>query len=390
MKKEYLKSIKSNFRTSLPILNYAVVKKGSLQITDLEQWLQIENEETRELDGKFFGNAALKKTGDLNRSMADESFLVEDFPNHHDFILDVGSEIPPIFINALPEFKAYASSDFTSRVSLTGIYLDLSDGIIVATDGHVLRERKINTEFTPQDEKVIVPMCAVDFIKAMEKFELVSAKISEENGNKYLCLEYEDNDTTIDYQAKLVDGPYPEYQKVIPNTKEFNNVNNKTLQKIVGSLAYLVSFKLKYENLPIINFQGDLATVLVDTGYKTVKIETVITDIETNFNYGLLSVILKDLIKLNGDATFCKMPSNLSAFKFTCNNDTFICMPVHQLSDDEIKASEHELEYFEPTVKTVNKKLPSLNLKELVYIKNILWSGDHTVPKSLKSKLELI
>lgn len=390
MKKEYLKSIKSNFRTSLPILNYAVVKNGSLQVTDLEQWIQIENEETRNFEGKVFSNAALKKTGDLKRSVAGEDFSIEEFPNPHDFILDIGSEVPPVFISSLPEFKAYASEDHTSRVSLTGVYLNLCDGVIASTDGHILRERKIGTVFTTQNEKVIIPMCAVDFIKAMEKFELVNAQISEKNSGKYLCLEYTDNESTIDYQAKMIEGPYPEHQKVIPDTKEFSSVGNTELQKIAGSLDYITSFKLKYENLPVINFQGDLATVLGDTGYKTIQIESGITDVETNFNYDLLSVVLKDLIKLNGVTTFHRMGKSLGAYKLTCNDDIFICMPSMRTSDEKIKADEHKLEYFEPVVKEIKKKLPSLNIKELRYIKNILRSGDHTVPKSLKSKLELI
>lgn len=139
---------------------------------------------------------------------------VADFPAISDVTLPTEFSIAAVELKSLIENTRFAVSTEETRYYLNGIYLHLVDGKLlraVSTDGHRLARSQVDMPSKAEDmPSVIIPRKAVgELSKLIDEFE----------GDIKIAL----SDTrirfsfgTIDMGTKLIDGTFPDYQRVIP------------------------------------------------------------------------------------------------------------------------------------------------------------------------------
>lgn len=119
-----------------------------------------------------------------------------------------GAEMKDIF-----DGLSFAMSQEETRYYLCGIYAHSFEGRLrfVATDGHRLSRSDTITHDMPMDKGIIIPRKAV--IEAGKLFaDTMSVKVSYSDKS----ITFESDSVTL--RTKLIDGAYPEYQRVIPQS----------------------------------------------------------------------------------------------------------------------------------------------------------------------------
>lgn len=140
-----------------------------------------------------------------------QTLSVDDFPS---FAADGFTAELQVDLASLCAPVQFAISTEETRYYLNGIYLHTLDGtlVAVATDGHRLAKNSGNENAVPssvaQFDGIIIPRKAVGLIpKGAITVALSATKIRFTSG-----------DTVI--TSKLIDGTYPDYQRVIPQDND--------------------------------------------------------------------------------------------------------------------------------------------------------------------------
>lgn len=139
---------------------------------------------------------------------------VDDFPAISDASMACEFTLAAAELKALIENTRFAVSTEETRYYLNGIYVHLADGHIlraVSTDGHRLARSQMdmpaNAEMMPS---VILPRKAVgEMSKLMDEFE-GDVKIGMTDTRARFSF------GSVDVTTKLIDGTFPDYQRVIP------------------------------------------------------------------------------------------------------------------------------------------------------------------------------
>lgn len=139
---------------------------------------------------------------------------VDDFPAISDASMTCEFTLAAAELKALIENTRFAVSTEETRYYLNGIYVHLADGHIlraVSTDGHRLARSQMdmpaNAEMMPS---VILPRKAVgEMSKLMDEFE-GDVKIGMTDTRARFSF------GSVDVTTKLIDGTFPDYQRVIP------------------------------------------------------------------------------------------------------------------------------------------------------------------------------
>lgn len=168
---------------------------------------------------------------------------VDDFPSMTAGQLPHGFRLPADALQKLIDRTRFAISTEETRYYLNGIYLHAADGAegrvlrAVATDGHRLaRVEEPLPEGAESMPGVIVPRKTVAELRKL---------LDEEKGEVDIGL----SDTRIQFRAgaialtsKLIDGTFPEYERVIPRDNDkVLRVGKKDFSDAVGRVAAISS-----------------------------------------------------------------------------------------------------------------------------------------------------
>ena len=275
-------------RQSIPVLSNILLKaeKDGLTLiaTDLEIELTFKIPKI-ELINEGETTVSARKLADLIRSVPEDTVLtfelienqleisalkfqadfstlpVGDFPvtEIQEFEREVA--LPGKELSDLIEKTSFAMASQDVRYYLNGILLEVSPSQInvVATDGHRLAwsSCKIKTDFT--DEKIIIPRkSALELQKLLNLYpENVNIAFNS-NQLKVFSDEYT-------FISKLIEGSYPDYEKVFPKGTEQKLKANKSLvQTALNSLKMMMENQsATAHNLANVNtpgFRQDVAT----------------------------------------------------------------------------------------------------------------------------------
>ncbi|MBV8458796.1 MAG: DNA polymerase III subunit beta [Acetobacteraceae bacterium] len=164
---------------------------------------------------------------------------VEDFPAMTAGVLPHRFNLSALQLRGLIDRTRFAISTEETRYYLNGIYLHVtdSDGVrvlrAVATDGHRLaRVEEMLPEGASQMPGVIIPRKTVAELRKL---------LDEVTGDVEIAL----SDTRIQFRAdailltsKLIDGTFPEYERVIPRTNDkVLRVGKKDFSEAVARVA---------------------------------------------------------------------------------------------------------------------------------------------------------
>lgn len=301
-------------KNTMPILSHFLLsagKKGSYIIaTDIETALKEPLEANIEKEGKLCIPArklfeiVREVDGDMSFESVDEQWLkvkagASDFKiaclPHTDFPAwpsALGSgEVEEVTIDGsmlleMIEKTIYSAGESDTRYTLNGLLFHAKPEnrsfTVVGTDGHrlALIMRQMESE-VKEDKKLIVPRKAVSelrrFLSASDE-EKEKQKVRISIGDKHLLFSVE----KIEFLTRLIDGTYPNYENVIPQSNEKKmSIGKDIFIKVLRRASVMsrerasaVRFDLEEEKLTVSSSSPDLGEAKEEVGvdYKGEKV----------------------------------------------------------------------------------------------------------------------
>ncbi|MDO8206742.1 MAG: DNA polymerase III subunit beta [Gallionella sp.] len=309
-------------KQTMPILSNVLIEKenGNIRFTATDLEIQITTTIETDTDGD--SNTAItvggKKLQEILRILPDQSKVsievkenkaqiksnkskfnlqslpAQDFPKLSNQLVDPRKiTLSQSALKSLFGSVQFAMAQQDVRYYLNGVLFVIEDKIFraVATDGHRLAYNAIAIDENSEKLEIIIPRKAI-----VELSKLLS------DGNETIELEFSAQQlkatfSGIELTTKLIEGKFPDYQRVIPNYSNHLSINRTLVQQALQRAAILsnekfrgVRFVLTEKNLCIIssNSEQEEAQVEIETDYHGEAI-----DIGFNVNYlmdGLSSI----------------------------------------------------------------------------------------------------
>lgn len=165
-----------------------------------------------------------------------------EFPNIEDKNISTEICLPQNELKHLLEQTHFAMAHQDVRYYLNGLLFDVKgDELkVVATDGHRLALASLKKEFNNQEVKCILPRKGV--LELMRLLEDVDEEI---------VLKFSDNHVQaatqqFTFTSKLIEGKFPDYQRVVPkNLSNHMMVNVELLKQVLSRVAILSNQKYR-------------------------------------------------------------------------------------------------------------------------------------------------
>ena len=343
-------------RQTIPILaNLRIIARdGKVEITATDLEIQIKTiTEVKSVIEEGEITVSARKMSELCRSLPDKEDLEFDLNNgklavssknfHADFAtisaldfpeLEIKEETNSLSISSsvlqrLLHKTAFCMASQDVRYYLNGLLVEYKEGEInaVATDGHRLALATSSLEKTsPIDgERQILPRKAVLELSKILRQDNQEIKITF--GNSSFSVQ----DKNLDFSTKLIDGKFPDYEKVLPSGDPSSlEVSKESLQSALSRASVLsnekyrgVRFALDKNTLKLTanNPEKESAEELLEVNYEG-------NSMEIGFNIGYLLDVLgtveSDNVELNfyGEESSCliREPGNQS--------EVYVIMPM--------------------------------------------------------------
>jgi len=343
-------------RQTIPILaNLRIVaKEGKIEITATDLEIQIKTlTEVKKVVEEGEITVSARKMSELCRSLPDKEALEFDLNNgkltvssknfHAEFAtisaldfpeLEIKEETNSLSISSsalqrLLNKTAFCMASQDVRYYLNGLLVEYKGGEVnaVATDGHrlALATSPLDKTSPIDGERQILPRKAVLELSKILRQENEDIKITF--GNSSLSIQ----DKNLDFSTKLIDGKFPDYEKVLPSGDPNSlEVSKESLQSALSRASVLsnekyrgVRFALDKNTLKLTanNPEKESAEELLDVNYNG-------NPMEIGFNIGylldVLGTIETDNVELNfyGEESSCliREPGNQA--------EVYVIMPM--------------------------------------------------------------
>ena len=172
----------------------------------------------------------------------------EDFPTIDDLELDASVVISEDELRCLIEKTAFAMAQQDVRYYLNGMLLEVDAEQIktVATDGHRLALSKIEHKSdVDAARQIIVPRKGVQELQRLLTHE--DKQVTVSLGKNHIRV----NLPNLQFTSKLIDGRFPEYQRVLPEAEGNRAKMDKDLLKQALTRASILSNE-KYKGIRLI------------------------------------------------------------------------------------------------------------------------------------------
>jgi len=252
-----------------------------------------------------------------------------EFPNVEQ---DSGSdnfEMPQKVLAQLIGATAFAMAQQDVRYYLNGMSLELNQSMVrtVATDGHrlAMSSRHVEDLNVPERKQVIVPRKGILELNRLlaDDQQMVQLYI----GATHLRA------TTADFTftTKLVDGKFPDYDRVIPRGGDKEMVGDRQVMKSIFSRAAILSNE-KYRGVRMTLSQGNLVVKANNPEQEEAEVAVEVDydgpDLEVGFN---VSYLLDVMNVIHGDQVrFILADANSSALLTDFDDDAsaYVVMPM--------------------------------------------------------------
>lgn len=273
--------ILSNFRLSF------TGSKLEVSATDLDHSMKVTSDASG--NGPFDITVNARKAFDIVRELPegnvtldiDETVLIiqsekefsckiagadsRDFPGFPEITSDNEFEISNSILKDMILKSSFAVSKDESRACLCGIFWEISDNKtgMVATDGHRLGSSFVHSSFPVNNQVngILSPKSVLNLIRVMDT-KSMDEKIKVSISDKYIVFSTE----SLLMCSKLIEGPYPDYTKVIPrNNPKKAIIDRISLQNAVRRVSvlsnqktHLVKFTFNQNSLEIVVLNRDI------------------------------------------------------------------------------------------------------------------------------------
>ena len=214
------------------------------------------------------------------------------------------------------------------RYYLNGILMELAPGKIrlVATDGHRLALSAVDLDTgVSEDKQIIIPRKAV-----LELARLLD--LSDSPANCILSQNHLRVETgELVFTTKLIDGKFPDYQRVIPvDGNKTMEVEREVLKQALGRISILSNEKYRGIRLSLTN--GNLAIQANNPDQEEAEEELPVDYTEAEMEIGFNVTYLIDVLNvLNSDKVQVKLKdSNSSAIISDSEDESslYVVMPM--------------------------------------------------------------
>lgn len=314
-------------RQTLPVLSNVLLKaqNNSLSLTATD--LEVEIVAKAHLDITEPGEVTLpaRKFADICRALPDEAQMevifdaekdrviirsgksrfnlstlpAKDFPNIEDVSGSLQFEIPQKVLKNLIDKTQFSMAQQDVRYYLNGLLFEVSDQVVkaVATDGHRLSYCEQDADVSPSEKhQVILPRKGVvELSKLLEDSEVPAQVII---GSNHIRVNLEE----IQFTSKLIDGQFPDYDRVIPQNgdKEVIAERNPLRQALVRTS---ILSNEKYRGIRIRLHPGLLQAQAhnpeMEEAEEEVEVNYQGSELEIGFN---VNYLLDALAVVNGDS----------------------------------------------------------------------------------------
>jgi DNA polymerase-3 subunit beta len=256
------------------------------------------------------------------------SLPARDFPGLDEIETQESFSLPQSLFKSLFDKTSFAMAQQDVRYYLNGILMEISAGKIklVATDGHrlALSEIAIDTEVS-EEKQIIVPRKAV----------LELSRLLESGDNPVRCILSQNHlrveTDSLVFTTKLIDGKFPDYQRVIPvDGNKTMEVDRETLKQAMSRIAILSNEK--YRGIRLALSSGNLSIQANNPDQEEAEEELQVdydeADVEIGFNVTYLIDVLN---VINSDKVRIKLKdSNSSAIISDSEDDSslYVVMPM--------------------------------------------------------------
>lgn len=251
-----------------------------------------------------------------------------DFPSVDSKTAFMEFNLPRVLLRQLLEQTAFAMAVQDVRYYLNGLLIELRDNELraVATDGHRLALAKAGLPTSADTIKqVIVPRKGVQ--EASRIFSEGADDVSLSLNSHHICIKTPE----ISFTSKLIDGRYPDYERVIPPVGLANFVANREELKQALQRAAILSNE-KYRGVRLTLTPGNLL-ISSNNPDQEVAEEQLVVDysgpsLELGFNVNYLLDVLSVLKSENVIASIAE-GSHTAILKTPDNeNALYIVMPM--------------------------------------------------------------
>jgi len=227
----------------------------------------------------------------------------EDYPSLDGAPMPISFEIPAEELKTLIERTRFAISTEETRYYLNGIYLHaLGEGAsaalrAVATDGHRLaRFETVLPTGAGEMPGVIVPRKTVGELAKLLDGGEENVRVSLSDSR----IEFRFSDVTL--SSKLIDGTFPDYERVIPTANDKSmSVDKATFAHAVDRVSTIASAESRAVKLAVSAGRLNLSANSPDRGQanEEIEVEYGSSDLEIGFNARYL---LDIATQLSGDS----------------------------------------------------------------------------------------
>jgi DNA polymerase III subunit beta len=266
-----------------------------------------------------------------------------DFPGFPEITNSNEFEISTTSLKDMIIKSSFAVAKDESRACLCGILWEINDNKtgMVATDGHRLGSSFVHSSFpiNNQINGILSPKSVLNLIRVIDT-KSVEEKIKINISDKYILF----STPTLLMCSKLIDGPYPDYTKVIPRNNPKKVIIDKvSLQNAVRRVSVLSNQKTHLVKFTFSNGSLEIVVLNRDIGgeaRENISVEYN-DDIHTiGFNGQYLSEIL-DIIKvpkirleMNTQISACLVFPEYESGTEVISEDLFLIMPLRIVEEN--------------------------------------------------------
>ena len=341
-------------RQTLPILGNVLFKStgGDLSLTSTDLEIEMVSRVEADSSDEFQTTIPARKLLDISKALPESARIdfniddnrvsltsgrsrftlatlpARDFPGLDEIEERQTFTIPQREIKTLFDKTSFAMAQQDVRYYLNGILMEISPSLIklVATDGHrlALAQYEAETGIT-EENQIIIPRKAV----------LELARLLDASDSPVSCVlsqnHFRVRTDSLVFTTKLIDGKFPDYQRVIPvDGNKILEVERDTLKQSMSRIAILSNEK--YRGIRLVLSSGNLSIQANNPDQEEAEEELQVDYDEADMEIGFNVTYLIDVLNvLDSDKVQIKLKDANSSCIISDSQDSrslYVVMPM--------------------------------------------------------------
>ncbi|MFW6010333.1 MAG: DNA polymerase III subunit beta [Gemmatimonadota bacterium] len=343
-------------KTTLPVLSNILLRAedGRLELSGTDLDISVSLAVDAEVEDEGALTVPAKKLSDIARELEDApvhleaegdqirlacgksrfrlyGLAEEEFPSFPEVDFSESWQVSAGGLQELISHTAFAASSEESRPILNGVLWQLrSDhGVMVATNGHRLARmiQPLEEVDAPEADLIVPPKALQQVERLFDEEDTLEVARSE----NHLAFR---SDGRVVY-TRLIEGPYPNYEQVIPDDNDKEAVGNRSaLEKAIRRMAVVASDQTHRIRMCFSEDRLELRVQTPDLGEAEdeVAVEYREEELEIGFNANYLLEILRYMPEEDVRMTF-RAPERAATFQPASGEPDYLClvMPLRLL-----------------------------------------------------------